>query len=66
MIPGCGGVIDKAVYRAQENPNELLVMHRFATLSQAQDFLASAELENAMREAGVEGVPQIDLYDEAE
>jgi hypothetical protein len=41
-------------------------MHRFATLSQAQDFLASAELENAMREAGVEGVPQIDLYDEAE
>ena len=24
------------------------------------------ELENAMREAGVEGVPQIDLYDEAD
>jgi quinol monooxygenase YgiN len=61
-----GGVIEKAVYRTPADPNDVLVLHRFPTQRQAEDFVASTELRNAMQEAGVEGPPQIDIYDEAD
>jgi hypothetical protein len=59
-----GGVLEKAVYRSQADENDLLVMHRFASSAEAQTFLASAELKDAMVNAGVQGAPQIDVFDE--
>ena len=59
-----GGVIERAVYRSNADENDLLVMHRFASSDQAQTFLASTELKNAMANAGVQGAPQIDVFDE--
>lgn len=60
------GVTAKAVYRSAADPNDVLVMHRFGNIDQAQDFMALAELKEAMMNAGVEGAPQIDIFDDAD
>lgn len=60
------GVTDKAVYRGVEDPLDLTVMHRFDSVERAQAFLSSQELRDTMAAAGVEGTPQIELYDEAD
>ena len=57
-------MIEKAVYRSQADENDLLVMHRFAGGDEAQAFLVRAELTDAMADAGVQGAPQIDVFDE--
>jgi len=49
-----GGVTDEAVYRAEGDPNHVLVFHRFGSLAQAHAFVESSELRAAMGEAGVE------------
>ena len=59
-----GGVTEKAVYRSQADENDLLVMHRFASSDDARTFLSSHELKEAMANAGVQGTPQIDVFDE--
>ena len=53
------GVTAEAVYRAVENPNDITVTHEFATIEAAQAFAQSAELKNAMQNAGVAGAPTI-------
>jgi hypothetical protein len=53
------GVTAEAVYRAVENPNDITVTHEFATIEAAQAFAESAELKNAMQNAGVAGAPTI-------
>ncbi|MGM4870537.1 antibiotic biosynthesis monooxygenase [Bradyrhizobium sp. 956_D2_N1_5] len=53
------GVTAEAVYRAVENPNDITVTHEFATIEAAQAFAESAELKNAMQNAGVAGTPTI-------
>ncbi len=60
------GVTAKAVYRSASDPNDVLVMHRFDSVDRAQDFMALTELKEAMMNAGVEGAPQMDIYDEAD
>jgi hypothetical protein len=60
-----GGVTRQSVYRATDDPSNLLVMHGFATAADAEAFLASTELRNAMRQAGVEGKPRIEIYQDA-
>jgi hypothetical protein len=60
-----GGVTRQSVYRAKDDPSNLLVMHGFATAADAEAFLASTELRDAMRQAGVEGKPRIDIYQDA-
>lgn len=59
------GVTEAAVYRTAGDPDELLVMHRFASPEAAQEFLSHEELKSKMAEAGVEGQPEVVLYDEA-
>jgi quinol monooxygenase YgiN len=49
-----GGVIAESVYRAEADPNTVLVFHQFTSMSQAHDFVASPKLRDAMQRAGVE------------
>ena len=60
-----GGVTRQSVYRAKDDPSNLLVMHGFATAADAEAFLASTELRDAMQQAGVEGKPRIQIYQDA-
>ena len=53
------GVTAQAVYRADDNPNDITVTHEFASIAAAQAFAASSELKNAMQGAGVVGAPAI-------
>ena len=60
-----GGVIEESVYQIKDDPNDVLVLHRFATRAEADAFFASPELRDAMHRAGVEGAPRIEFWDEA-
>jgi hypothetical protein len=44
-----------------DNPNDVFVIHDFATTEKAKAFLASDELKNAMQKAGVKGPPHITI-----
>jgi hypothetical protein len=57
-----GGVTHQSVYRAKDDPNNLLVTHGFATTADAEAFLGGAELRDAMQQAGVQGQPRIEIY----
>lgn len=59
------GVIEESVHRAKDDPNNLLVLHRFNTMDEAESFVASSELRETMQAAGVEGEPQIEFYEDA-
>jgi len=64
-VQKAGGVTRQSVYRAKDDPSNLLVMHGFATAADAEAFLASTELRDAMQQAGVEGKPRIEIYQDA-
>jgi quinol monooxygenase YgiN len=59
-----GGVTGQAVYQAQGDPNNVLVVHHFATMAAAEAFFSSTELLDAMRNAGVEGQPRVEFYED--
>jgi hypothetical protein len=61
-----GGVTAESVYRAKDDPNNVLVLHHFASMAAAEAFFARAELRDAMQRAGVEGMPRIEFYEEAQ
>jgi len=56
------GVTASSVHQHVEEPNTVLVLRYFATVAQAQGFLTNRELEMAMRRAGVEGEPRVEIY----
>jgi len=49
-----GGVVSESVYRAEADPNQVMVSHQFPNILAAHDFFASPALRDAMRRAGVE------------
>lgn len=53
------GVTGQAVYRSDEDPNDVTVTHDFATTEAAKRFAESEVLRNAMRRAGVASEPTI-------
>ena len=55
----------QSVYRSNDDPNNVLIMHGFATTSDAEKFLAGAELREAMQQAGVQGQPRVEIYQDA-
>jgi hypothetical protein len=59
------GVKAEAVYQAAHNPNEVTVTHDFASVKEAQSFVASEELKKAMQGAGVIGAPTIWITNKA-
>lgn len=60
-----GGVTAESVFRAKGDPNNVLVLHHFATMAEAETFMARDDLREAMEQAGIEGVPRFELFDEA-
>lgn len=56
------GVMDESVHQLDSEPNTVLVLHHFATVAQAQGFLTSRELQDAMHRAGVQGTPRVEIY----
>jgi quinol monooxygenase YgiN len=60
-----GGVIEESVYQDKDDPNEVLVLHRFGDRQKADAFLASAELRDTMKTAGVIGQPRIEQFEDA-
>ena len=55
------GVTFQAVYQSVDNPNDVVVIHDFATVEKAKAFLASEDLKSAMQKAGVKGSPHITI-----
>ena len=64
-VQKANGVTDESVHRAKEDGNDLLVLHRFASVDDADAFFALTELREAMQRGGVEGEPQIRIYEDA-
>lgn len=56
------GVTAASVHQLADAPATVLVLHHFATVAQARGFLTNRELHAAMRRAGVEGEPRIEIY----
>jgi hypothetical protein len=53
------GVTGQAVYQDAGDPNMVTVTHDFATLEAAKGLASSDALKQAMKAAGVAGVPDI-------
>jgi hypothetical protein len=57
-----GGVTAESVHRLAGDPNTVLVLHHFATVAEAEAFVANPELKAAMEHAGVAGPPRFEVY----
>ncbi len=58
-----GGVTAESVHRMVDDPDNVLVIHHFASSAAAREFFSSAELKEAMRRGGVKGEPRIEHFD---
>ncbi|HUY06340.1 MAG TPA: hypothetical protein VMU99_03655 [Acidimicrobiales bacterium] len=59
-----GGATEKSVHRAKDDPNNVMVLHRFNTMGEAQAFMDNAEVHAAMQRAGVAGPPRVEFFEE--
>lgn len=60
-----GGLIEDAVFQAEGDPNNVLVMHRFASMNEARAYFENPLLADAIREAGVEEATiRVEFYEE--
>jgi len=64
-VQKANGVTHQSVHRAKDDGNDLLVIHGFASVEDAEAFFALTELREAMQRGGVEGEPQIQIYEDA-
>ena len=61
-----GGVTAHSVYRAEGDPNTVLVYHKFPTIAKARAFVANPALRDAMQKGGVdEKTMRVEFYNEA-
>jgi hypothetical protein len=60
------GLTNGRVFRSVDDPNEVTVLLDTADAKQANDFLASEDLKNAMQRAGVVGQPEIYVLEKAD
>ena len=61
-----GGERSFQVLRSAQSPNDLTVICGFASAAIARKFVASSELRERMREAGVIGKPEVRFFKQAE
>ncbi len=59
------GVTAEAVYQSADDPNDVTVIHDFATADAAKAFAGNEELKKLMMEFGVSGPPTIWITEEA-
>ena len=55
----------ESVHRLVGDGNDVLVVHRFQTADAAEAFFGNHDLHEGMRQAGVEGPPRIEIYQDA-
>lgn len=58
-----GGVTREEVHQEPDDPNNVLVLHYFDSVEKAREFVASDDLKDAMKRAGVEGQPRVEVYE---
>ena len=58
-----GGVTEQSVHRMADDPDNVLVIHKFDTVEAAKAFFASTELKEAVQRAGVQGEPRIEFFE---
>jgi len=58
-----GGVTQQSVHRMADDPDNVLVIHKFDTVDAAKAFFASTELKEAVQRAGVQGEPRIEFFE---
>jgi len=58
-----GGVTAESVHRMADDPDNVLVLHHFATLAAARAFFDNPALHDAMKQGGVKGDVRIEFYD---
>jgi hypothetical protein len=57
------GVTNASVHRMVDDPDNVLVLHDFASVEQARAFASLPELRDGMQRAGVQGEPRVELYE---
>jgi hypothetical protein len=55
----------RGVYRAIDDPTNVLVIHSFETAADAELFSGAAYIREVMHMAGAEEEPRIELYEDA-
>jgi quinol monooxygenase YgiN len=53
------GITAASVHRSPEDPNLIIVVHRFKDMDSAKKFANSETLQSTMQKAGVQGRPEI-------
>ena len=59
------GCTAKSVHQAPGDANDVMVVHEFPTLDQAQAFADDPALKDAMMAGGVAGPPRIEIFERA-
>ena len=59
------GLLTDTVLRAEDAPNDVLILMTWPSAADAQGFLDDPSLREVMARAGVVGAPRIELYEEA-
>ncbi len=65
-IRRAGGEKSYQIFRTVENPNNLVLLFEWDSLDNAQRYVQSKELQEAMRSTGVVGRPDIYFLEELE
>lgn len=60
------GISAASVHRTPDDPDTIIITHRFKDTTSAQAFINSDDLKAAMKEAGVLGPPEIWLGEDVE
>ena len=60
------GELSFQVFRSAKAANDLTVICRWASAAQMRNFVASAELRQRMKDAGVIGKPEVHFFKQAE
>jgi hypothetical protein len=59
------GVTEESVYQSKDDPNDVLVLHMFRTVDEAERFMDRPELREAIQSSGVEGMPRVEIFEDA-
>ncbi len=65
-MQNAGGLVTEFVYRAEGDPDIVMVSHQFSSMSAAHDFFASPALAEAVGRVDVEeGTVRIEFFEDA-
>jgi len=59
------GCTAESVFRLPSDTNDVLVIHEFATVQQAEAFASDPGLKSAMQQGGVTSPPRIEIFESA-